>query len=123
MLIATVALYIATKMDAPKQSKPFIDYINNKRFPKSPEKTFDSTKSDFFELELKILIELDFDFEIPVPRTYLINFDVNYKSKACDRYIYLYGVSEDRLLVFDQIWAFFIDVTSKLLNDTSYAPL
>lgn len=122
-VVAGVALYLAWKLDSPKSSTPFIDQVWLKRNPKNPESIREFVKKEFFQIELKILIELDFDLDIQVPRTYLIHFDYRYKPVAWKLFWSKFSETDDPQTSFDQVWAFFLELTSKLLNDTFFSPL
>lgn len=110
-------------MESPRQSTAFIEYTNNKRNPKNPELTLDYTRHQLFLIESKILVELDFDLEIEVPRTYLINFDYKYKELGKKAFQDSLPEDIDAAHLFTEVWAFLLELTSKLLNDTFYAPL
>lgn len=122
-IVAASALYLACKMESPRPSTLFIEFTNNKRNPKNPELTLEDTRQQLFLIESKILVELDFDMEIEVPRTYLIHFDYNYKPQALEGFKQTIPEDVDSTHLFNEIWAFLLELTSKLLNDTFYSPL
>lgn len=122
-IVAAAALYLAWKMESPRPSTAFIEYTNNKRNPKNPELTLDDTRHQLFLIESKILVELDFDLEIEVPRTYLIHFDFKYKDIAKNNFAEWLPDDVDSNHLFSEMWAFLLELTSKLLNDTFYSPL
>jgi hypothetical protein len=122
-IVAASSLYLASKLDTHIQSNAFIEFTNTKRNPKNPELTFDNTKHQLFLIEAKILVELDFDLEIEVPRTYLIRFDMMFKEIALREFEKLLPNEVNACNLFKEIWAFMLELTSKLLNDTFYSPM
>jgi len=122
-IIAASALYLACKMDSPRNSTSFIEFTNNKRNPKSPESTYSDTRQQLFLIESKILIELDFDLDIEVPQNYLIHFDHVYKDYVWKKFQETLPPDINSQSMFTELWSFFIAMTSKMLNDTFYSPL
>lgn len=110
-------------MESPRPSSEIISFTNTKRNSNNPDTTLDDTKHQLFLLESKILIELDFDLDFEVPRTYLIQFDYKYKAESKAQFEKCFPDDIDANNLFKEIWAFQIELTSKLLNDTFYSPM
>lgn len=110
-------------MESPRPSSEIISFTNTKRNSNNPDTTLDDTKHQLFLLESKILIELDFDLDFEVPRSYLIHFDYKYKAESKAQFEKCVSDDVDANNLFKEIWAFQIELTSKLLNDTFYSPM
>ena len=72
-ILSAASLYLACKIEQPRLSKQFIEYITKVIYPVNPDSFIEETRSEFFFIEAKILEMIGFDLDIDGPMPHMIS--------------------------------------------------
>ena len=71
-VLTGASLYLACKIEFPKLSWEFVNYVNWIKNPVNTDNFLEETKNEFFLIEARILELIDFDLDIEGPMIYMI---------------------------------------------------